>query len=484
MNKAYNPFVPIPRSYLLLILLYFAVYSILTPSLKFLLIDTQVAYASWRFILFIIYQFLLFFPVIFYRSSFGLMHPLLFLLLIDTAKSIMKAPHELLSFLNVEPLFEETIISRGPLANQNSLELSEFEVTMLLLQMLALVSMYAGYFSRIKWKTFILPIKQPRYLKLVTLSIISVSLLIFLLYLNSRGGLTSHFSTFGGGRQSAIGGDGFIMAFINFGFLASLIWYAFDRKALRNPAFWVALIVSVPTQFLLRGSRSSLVYAAIMFFMVYILKTHKIPAIRVTTLGLVAMMSIGILGELRKSTFQGEGVDWTILSSHDAESALETYTSDVAHRDAQNPGITALSEGIKTTGLLWGKTYLGGLLFFIPRAIWPSKPHSIGYYTGTILYGSTGGKPPGDVIEAYWNFHIVGVFAVFFLYGTFLNWLGRMLTLNNHPAFHVIYIITLFYFSPGNLGMVKCFHQLAAVLIILWLVRAIPPRLQFNNFKF
>lgn len=483
-SRLNNPFVPIPRSYLLLVLFYFTVYIIITPTVKFFLIDTEVPYAYWRFTLYIIYQFLVFLPIIFYRNSYGLLHPLIFIILLDLVKQIMTGPGLLLSFFNTEPILQEIIISRGPLANQNSIESSELETTLLLLNILSIISIYMGYFIGIKWPTFQIPAWRPKQLNNITFIILVLSFCGSVYYIQSRGGLTAHFSTFGYGRESAVGGDGFIHALIRFGFLATIIWYAFKNEASKNPLFWIALAITIPTQFLLSGTRSSIIYSAIIVFMIYMLKTHKIPTIRVAMFAFIGVLIIGVLGELRKSTFGGKEVNWEILTSHDLESALEIYSDDIAQRKAAYPDITALALGVETTGLLWGKTYLGALLFFVPRAIWDDKPHSIGFYTGTLLYGSQGGKPPGNVVEAYWNFHIIGVFLVFFLYGTFLNWLARMLPINNHPAFHVIYVMILFYFGPGSLGTVGCFQKLSAVLIILWLVRAIPPRLKFNYFKF
>lgn len=480
-----NPFVTIPYEYLVLIILYFVIYRMMVPTLKMFFVASVAPYSFTRFTLILLFDFLLFAPVFFFRKQLGFLHPLVFLLLITVAMGIMEDPNQLFSFLYVEPFIGNINVSAGPLAYYNQAELAILEIKLLLLNILAQISLYIGYFISIKWYTFQVPKWQPKRLKGTVLTIVLISLVGLVVYIEARGGITAHFSSFGLGRENAVGEDGFIHVLINFGFLATLIWFAFDDDAYKSPLFWFALVTTIPTQFILSGSRSSLIFAALLFLLLYIIKAKKIPAVRIIALGFAAMMAIGVLGALRKSTFGDKEVNWEILSSFSVGSSVELYVNDVEHREAQQPSLTALAKGIQVSnGLLWGKTYLGGFLFFIPRKIWPDKPHSIGYYTGTLLYGSVGGKPPGEVIEAFWNFHIVGVILIFFLYGTFLRWLAGMLVVNKgNVAFYILYIILLFYLKPGNLGMIKCFQQLFPVLLILWLIHAIPPRINFNHWN-
>jgi oligosaccharide repeat unit polymerase len=482
LEHSNNPFIALTYEYLVLVGLYFVVYEVTVPILKMLLIESIAPYAFTRFLLYLIHKFLLFAPIFFLRKQSGVFHPLIFLTFLSVAQSIMEEPNQLFSFLMLESVLGKVHVTSGPLTTYNQAELSFLEIKLLLLTILAQISLYIGYFVNIRWNTFKLPQWPPKRLKIIVLPIILVSLIGIVVYVQSRGGLTTHFSSFGLGRENAVGEDGFIHVLINFGFLAMLIWFTFDDKAYKNPFFWFAFATTIPAQFVLRGSRSSLIFAALLVLLMYMIKSKKIPAAKIIVLSIMAMIAIGVLGALRKSTFGNRQVNWEILSDFSIGSSFELYMNDVAGREGQQPELTALAKGVQTQGLLWGQTYLGGFFFFIPRAIWSDKPHSIGYYTGTLLYGSQGGKPPGDVVEAYWNFHVPGVIFVFFLYGTFLNWLARMLVANSgNAAFYVIFIIVLFYFRPSNLGLIKGFQQLLPLLLLLWLIRVIPPRFKFNH---
>ncbi|MDF9799691.1 hypothetical protein OKW21_004954 [Catalinimonas alkaloidigena] len=484
LEEEQNPYVSISYEYLVLIFLYFVLYEALVPLLKLLFVETLVPYSYTRYTLNLLYKTLLFAPIFFFRREVGFLHPLVFIVLLSVAQSIMEGPEQLISFLILEPMYGKVEVTSGPLTVYNQAELSFLEIKLVLLNILSLVGIYAGYFTSIKLKTFNLPYWRPKRLKSVTIPIILLSLAWLVLYVQSRGGITAHFSTFGLGRENAVGEDGVIHVLINFGYLATLIWFAFDDKAYKNPIFWLALATTIPTQFILRGSRSSIVFAALLFLLIYIIKNRNIPTVRILIVAFIAVNALGVLGALRKSTFGSNQVNWEILTDFSFSTALDLYIKDTEHRDTQQPDLTALEKGIQSEGMLWGKTYLGGLFFFVPRVVWENKPHSIGYYTGTLLYGSAGGKPPGDVVEAYWNFHIVGVFFVFFLYGCVLRWLAKMLLANQgNLAFNVIFIIILFYFRPSNLGMIKCFQQLMPVLLLLWLIGAIPPRINLNHLR-
>lgn len=487
MKDSNNPFVPIPYSYRLLLLLFFTVYYILVPSAKFILLDSTIPYTSARLVLSVIYSLLTFAPILLYRSHFGILHPLILPLLLSIVKFVFKSPTFLVSFLDTTPLYQEygnPLVS--PLAGYTAAETSALEVQILLLNILSVCSLYAGYFYGPKIRTFRLPEKTPRFFPYVIGGAIAISLLGTMLYLRGKGGLSAHFTSFAYGRKNAVGGEGYIHVVLNIGFIATLIWLAVKRYAYQNPAFWIAVLATLPIQFLTRGSRSTLVYGAILLLLVFILHFRKLPTLSVAVLGLVGMMAIGVLGEIRQSTFGGNEVDWSALLNFNTEDALSSYTEEISFRKGQNPDLAVMTRGIDKVGLLWGKTYVGGILFFIPRAIWKDKPHSSGYYTGTLLFNSRGGIPPSAVVEAYWNFHIFGVFLIYFIHGMFLRWFGSLLKVNQgKAAFTVLYVITIFYFFPSNLALIHCFQQLGLVLILLWMLRMIPPTIRLNTlYKF
>ena len=483
MKPAVNPFVPIPQAYRILLLGYFAVYLILIPTVTYVSTDAVVPYSGARYALLMVYHLLLFVPIIFYRPSYGLLHPLVFPLLLGIVKVVAKSFDSLLAFLNTTPLFlEVNTAAAKPLRGLSQGEISELEIYVQLLEILAISGMYLGYFYGPAIRSFRLPTMRSRNLPWVVGPAIVLSVMGTLLYLQSKGGITAHFTSFAMGRKSAVGDEGFIHVAMGVGFTATLVWLACRKHAYRNPLFWAAVVLTVPIQFLLRGSRSTIVYSAILLFLVHMLRTRKLPTVRIALVGFVGLMLIGVLGEVRKSSFGGNTVNWSILTNLSVDYAVEAYNKEITFRTGQQPELAVMARAVEDEGLLWGKTYLGGILFFVPRALWPDKPHSIGYYTGTLLYNSRGGIPPSSVMEAYWNFHVPGVLVVFFLFGTCLQWFGRLLVANaDNPAFYVIYVILVFYFGPSYLALVTSFQQLGLALLVLWLARLIPPVVQVNS---
>lgn len=87
-------------------------------------------------------------------------------------------------------------------------------------------------------------------------------------------------------------------------------------------------------------------------------------------------------------------------------------------------------DGYGGRGFHYGETYACGLLFFIPRQYWPSKPQAGGFYASSIWAGgedyksSVSATPVG---EAYMNFGVVGPFFVCMLAGYLIRCLDTFL---------------------------------------------------------
>jgi len=127
--------------------------------------------------------------------------------------------------------------------------------------------------------------------------------------------------------------------------------------------------------------------------------------------------------------------------------------------------------------LLYGRSYVGPLLFFVPRALWPEKPRGVGAMNSEFIFGRpySGGIPTGPVGEAYWNFHIPGVAAIFFLYGIFHRWLARFLVrYADVPVAWVLYALTLFYFSPEGPTLTSYLQQIVTAIVFLYWMQALP----------
>lgn len=118
--------------------------------------------------------------------------------------------------------------------------------------------------------------------------------------------------------------------------------------------------------------------------------------------------------------------------------------------------VTATIDYTVKNGFSYGYQLLSGLLFFIPRGIWASKPNSTGELIGDYLisdydfFYSNLSNPM--VAEGYVNFGIFGVIVMAFVLGYFviklLNWLRTNDPLKQIIAFY--FAVHLLFFLRGD----------------------------------
>ncbi|HVK75365.1 MAG TPA: O-antigen polymerase, partial [Kofleriaceae bacterium] len=121
--------------------------------------------------------------------------------------------------------------------------------------------------------------------------------------------------------------------------------------------------------------------------------------------------------------------------------------------------------------LLYGSSYLAIVTLPIPRGIFPEKPTMVDGQVGRVFFGLDAGVPPGGVGEAYWNFHIPGVVAVYFLFGVFHAWLARLfLRHGQQPAVIALFASAMLLFrEPSGLSFVQwLMTQVPLLVILVW----------------
>jgi len=465
-----NPFIPIPWGYRALLIVYILLYNVFTPGLRELLHGSTAPLVEWRFVVDVAEQLLTFLPILLYRSAYGWLHPLIFPTLFALAKGILRAPEQLLApfFILGEPPVREMAHEALWGWSQEALACAALKAK--LISMTALAAYYLGFFFGPQLRIPHLAFPKPRSVIPKALMVIVFSAVVFVVYMQSKGGLVSHMLSWRTGRLEALGGDGPIFVLIRSGTVASMLWFALDKTAYRHPLFWIAALFTVPVNFFTMGSRSAVVYTLIVYLMLWMLRYRKIPQGRVIVLGIVTLVLLGSLGTLRRSTYTGE-VNWTVFTDFDLAASLEAAKEEGDQRFTNDGYLPTIAKVPDEEGFLYGSSYVSSLLFFVPRALWPDKPRGAGTMAGEIIFGGTAGVPPGVVGEAYWNFYIPGVVAIFCLYGLFHQWLALTFTQYAHvPAFWVLYVITVLVFSPTSVVVQDYLHQIIpAVVILCWM---------------
>jgi len=485
-GKGTSPFVAMTTMQRAVVVLFVLVYNALVPGFSEVLHQPSLPLAVLRFGTELVYQGLLVLPFVYYKPGFGWLHPLIFTVIWALAREFVAEPDALLAPIQVfaEPLHPE--LSHQGLAGYTEQEVAWTLVKAKGIQCVSLVAYYLGFFSGLRPAVPKLTFQEPRQVQLRTILLVGGAALIFLLAVQAQGGIIDHFISLGTGRQRAIGGLGHLTILIRLGVIASVAWYAFDRKAGRNPLFWGTLLIALTCIFLWSGSRSDVIFPLAFLLIIRALRYKTIPWMRGAVVGATALVLFGGLGALRTSTMTGEPA-WEIVTDLQISRSLE-FADEQLQRRERNPGggYTAIVGRVpEDVDLLYGRTYVGALLFFVPRALWADKPRATGAYVNKYLYGTmgstklddsppkVGGIPSGHVGAAYWNFYIPGVIFLFSLYGIFHRWLARFYEINENALGVVLflYLVTGVGVSPN--ALVSVFQNIVLVLGTLFFLGAI-----------
>jgi hypothetical protein len=404
-------------------------------------------------------------PVIFYQPSYGWFHPLVFGAIIA-----------LLDLSRAFPSYAWGIEWHRALTEYSPERLSKLVAYDLALSTAGLLAYYLGYFAITNPKIPRLSFAVPQQISWKMLAIVGFAVAVFLVYMQGKGGIGAHVLSWGQTREVALAGDYYWVLLISIGSCACLIWLGIEPRAMLTPIFWGCALVSLGMIFLTNGSRSAIIYNALMALMIWSLRTRKLPIVKLVVTGFIALVLLSVLGELRRSTWRGE-VDWTTVTEmRPLEAATNMLTGELVERRSSGNGtLPILAYVPHKVDMLYGDSYLAAVTLVVPRSVWPAKPGLISGRVGETFFALKAGVPPGAVGEAYWNFHIPGVLAVFLVFGCFHRWLAR--TFASYPTAVTVvpYAILLFRANPSGPSFVDTLLAVIPTLVILWLIGAIVP---------
>src|ERR1041384_4822762 len=404
------------------------------------------------------------FPIIFYKPSFGWFHPLVF----------YTCQYLLFQFRSYATYLQG--ISHHRALPEYSIEeivlLVSFALT---LHAIGTLAYYFGYWFGPNLKIPKINFRQPRRLAIKAFAAVLFSLVVFWLYVDSKGGLSEHLLSWQEGRHEALAGDYYWILLIKVSALACLLWFSLNRRAIYQPFFWVCAVVSVLVNFLATGSRGTVVFFFIVAMLVWMLREKKFAPTRIIAIGVLGVVLISFLGSFRARIWKGE---ISLTGENDETTFVEYFEQgaiESAERAWANSGLLPILARVPNdVDLLYGSSYMALLTLPIPRSVWPDKPGQVGGLVGDVFFHSPAGTPPGPIGEAYWNFHIPGVIIVFFIFGTFQKWLARcFIKYQNYPAAALIYLTILFTIDPSTPAVVVCLMLVVPLVILLRLVGAL-----------
>lgn len=357
---------------------------------------------------------LLLLPIIFYRPSYGWLHPLVFTMIFTLPNHLRKIG-----------TYSQGLQWHVALPGWSQEDLTLLVALELGLLSLGLMASYLGFFLCPTPRVPRVGFTTPRHIEYKAMAMVLLSAVTFLAYVQGKGGLISHLLSWGEGRNISMAGEYYWNFIIQFGLTTCLLWFAVDRQASTKPVFWGCSVLSSALVFLSTGSRTGILFTVVITLMIWLLQQQKMAPLRILSLALIVMLVFGALGNFRNSTASGR-IDWGALVGQSSQTQTSTTLGSGLEEATARGTVVAgvypiLALVPKEVGFLHGSSYLAVATLPIPKRWWAGKPGLVPGLVGQVFYGIDVGMPPGAVGEAYWNFGPAGIVLIFSSMGCLAN---------------------------------------------------------------
>ena len=416
------------------------------------------------FLAFVAYLSVLALPLVLYRQGWGLFHPLIFMVL------WWGLVREALPRLG---LYGTGLEHHRALQGWTRADLNPLVVEALLLETFGLICMYLGYVfaagRRLTGLRF--ELGKPRLLQAKMLFIAALAGIGMYRMVSEAGGVGALL------LQRGLSPDEQIFAQIggHWTFLsgllrpACLVWLALRPDVWRKPLFITLFGASLFMNFAATGSRSGIIVPVLAALCIWCLHYRRIPYTAMVMTGCFVLGAVGLLGEFREETRGADTLGEVQVESGPA-AGIQKGMDIIASRAEDIAGVYGILGKVPhSVDLLYGESYFSVPAAPIPSAIWKDKPEAGGKLNGTRIFNEAlTGYPPGNLGEAYWNFHIPGVALVYFFWGMFLRWLAGLYRANaGDRAVLAVFVITLFFLQPNSVAAYKWLQMIFPALAFL-----------------
>jgi oligosaccharide repeat unit polymerase len=462
----------------MVLVVYLLLYKFILPGVETLVYDERpLVLLRWGSDF--IFALLLYAPILFYqRGKFGWLHPFILPGLIGLVSGLAK------NFLAlVEPFYfyvPETFQFVG-LEHLGQAELAWTVIRHDWIMIVGLMIYYLVFLLSRKLPVPQLRVRPPQWLSLRLFFVGMIGLAAAVIVINKNGGIEATILALAGGRfrfREKIGG-GHLLVLTEFLKYAWLVWFAYRPRARFNPLFWLYVLGSLATIFVVTGSRSGILVPLIFLGLIYVLHTRRIPTLAISAAAFIGVLFIGVLGQLRSAGNQSESLSLDLITETSISEKIALTSKETSGRI--NGNMMVVGKAMDRVGHLWGRTYLAGIFFWVPRAIWKNKPRGAGAYAGNLLYyersfadnrfgGDALGIPVGPYFEAYWNFWYPGILLIGALFGLFHRFLTNLFVQHRaKPMVWVIYILGVGFTTMGTRSLVD-FAQEGSIILIVGLL--------------
>jgi len=435
---------------------------VIAIGIHIILNDQPISSLAWVYLALQINLLLLLVPIIWYKKSYGWLHPLIFSIFLT-----------LIFHTRRMGMYLVGIEWHPALPSMSDRSLTFLVAYELLLNAGGLIFYYLGFFCSPKFAIPKINFRQPRNLEKKVILVIILSMMVFAVYMQTRGGITAHMLSWGKGRNTEFAGQYYWQALIEFGLIACLIWLAMGRNIYTKPLFWLSTASMLVIQFLTTGGRGGVIYALIYMLLVFMIREQKIAPTKILATLMVGFILMGVLGEIRQSTWEGDLGKSQEKTSIGA--SVEKGITEISERSWRSFGsLPILARVPNDVGFLYGSSYVALFSLPIPRGLWPEKPGLVGGRVTRTFFSGSYGIPPGAIGENYWNFGIPGVMSAFYLFGSFHKWLADVFRrYAQYPAAGVLYALIIYNSAPTSSAILSCLLLILPAVILLRVMGAI-----------
>ncbi|WP_170002377.1 hypothetical protein [Pseudopontixanthobacter vadosimaris] len=490
-RPGHNPFVEITQTYRNLVILYFVFWRFLPDTV---LIMRAEAGSATVLGLTLLVQFALngfaLLPFMVRRFGglpMGWLNPLALASVLEIVKTLIKSPSHV-----IEPFliwFREPVRLQHELLTFWSLEAVQWVQLKVLAMGLLGVAAYlaAFYLFRFRSKPDKPIIRTGPDVYFIAVYLVLFAAFIALIALS--GGLVQHLQALAGGRFGVREGTGLLLVAVGFMPFLLVIWYLMRPQVIRNPIFLGMLLLALALQFAADGSRSSVLIPLVVFAAGWMYHNGKVPAVAGFLGILLAILALAVLGSIRQDAAQQEGsIDLTALVTFDVEGFLRQNDEEIAGRNWRSGPVAVAAEIPRERDYLYGQTYIGAVLFWVPRSIWTDKPRGVGAYANALLFlkrnsveGFRGAAyPVGGSAEAYWNFGWLGIMVAFGLFGILHKYVAiRVMEQPDDPEMIALLLLAIIMLNSPSTDSIVPFLQMVVMLKLLFTgLRLFEPRRQ------
>ena len=466
-----NPFVSIPRPMVLAILFLGAFYTLAVMVLGLSNASQSRTSMVWVTLSSVWLIFWTFYPFIRLKPDYGWCHPLIIAALLGIANLVLRSTG----------LFVNGLDDHIMLPDKWPEELDMIFAYGNIVNSFALIATYLGFSRgpRFPLPPLHPPTLAPRRLYVILLACFGISLVAVYLYSRIYGGFYSCLKSLAFGMAKKIEfadddveGIGQYVVLMRMATVVAVVWVCSRANAFRSPTFWVITLAALGMAYLSEGKRSHMIYPALLIVLCWMMRNRKVPYLRLAVMAVFAFLLLGFLGIFRGSNWSNnDALDLSFIRDTSLAEMSEKSQEELVKRvGSESTFYPILAKVPQQEPLLYGKSYLGWALRFVPREFWPDKPRGVDVLANQTFYGGDWGMPAGPVGEAYWNFHLPGVLIIFFLFGMFKRWFVDLLLRHpDAPGIMAVYMLSIFYFDASENGFRAWLYAILPVLPMLWL---------------